>query len=805
MKITACFAGLLALVLCRPSPALAATKTWDGSTSASWNTAANWTNNAVPVAGDDLLFPAGAANKANSNDIASLSLRSITFADSGYGLSGNSLTLTGTNGINANQASGSNAIAFPFVLGTNITINVANSGASLGVSGPLTFNGRPLTTAGSGFCNFGLLSGAGGSLAKFGSGTNRLSGATPNNFIGGATVNAGTLELAKTGGVIAMPTDLVIGAGATVRCLAAQSIADFVPVIVNGTLDLNGFSDTIGSLTLTGGTVATGVGVLTLGGDVTANASSVTAVISGNLSLGSATRTITVAAGSANPDLTISAAISGNIGVGLSKTGPGLLRLSGSNTYSGVTTVQEAFLDVSNPAALGATSSGTVLNFGGALALNGVKVVGEALTTSTNVGAVVLFQTAGAAGWSGDIALQGALKVQVFNGTVELSGVISGLGSLSKEQPGTLTLSGTNANTYAGTTTVEGGTLLLNKSPGVPAIPGALFIGDGVGGANADVVRLQANSQLSDLATITITNSGLLDADGFTEVAGPISGSGNLQLDASLFSVGISAGAATFDGIISGSNTLIRNGAGTWTLNGTNTFSGSCIINGATIVNGVLPANLISLNHTLGGTGTVRSVTLSATGNLSPGHSPGLLTTSNLTFAAASKFRVELNGPAPGTGYDQVKVNGTVNNLANATLNATLGFPSAISNSFTIIDNDDSEAVTNTFLGLPEGATLSISGTPFGITYKGGTGNDVVLTQLTALQQPLLNLTLFGTTRAVLSWATNFPGFTLEANTNLNTAIWAVVTNVPVITGTNNVVTNLVSGELEKYYRLRAP
>src|SRR5262245_13297788 len=81
------------------SRADAAIKVWDGSGGSSWGTATSWTNNAVPVNGDDLIFPAGAGNKANNNNIAGLNVRSLTFTDSGYTLSGNTLTLSGTNGI----------------------------------------------------------------------------------------------------------------------------------------------------------------------------------------------------------------------------------------------------------------------------------------------------------------------------------------------------------------------------------------------------------------------------------------------------------------------------------------------------------------------------------------------------------------------------------------------------------------------------------------------------------------------------------------------------------------------------------
>jgi len=655
----------------------------------------------------------------------------------------------------------------------------------------------------------GAISGAGGLIMNDG-GTLILSGTNHNTYAGTTTVSEGTLLLNKSAGTNAISGPLIIGDGvggiptAVVRLLAANQIGDASPVTIEreGLLDLNGSSDTLNSLTLTGGAATTGAGTLTLGGNVTANATNIIAAISGNLSLGSATRTFSIGNGTQSPDLTISAVISG--GVGLTKTGAGTLQLGGMNTYSGVTTVNSGLLDVTNSFALGSTSSGTVLSGTGSLLIQGLTVAGEALTNDSSS---TTLQTSVAAGWSGNVVLNSTLVLQVNSGTNNLSGAISGPGGLTKNGTGTLLFSGANDNTYAGTTTVTQGTLLLNKSAGITAVSGPLVVGNGGGGVNADVVRLQANSQISDSSPVEITSSGLLDADGFPEIVGPLSGTGNLQLDASAFSVSVPSDTAAFDGAISGTTSLTKLGGGAWALNGSNTYSGSAIVSAGTLlVNGTLPASSIGVSGmgTLGGTGTVGRVTMSGLGTISPGLSPGRLTTSNLTFIVTSKYRVELNGTNAGSGYDQLKVNGTVNNLASATLNASLGFASAISNVFTIIDNDGSEAVTNTFFGLAEGATVNVSGTPFRISYVGGSGNDVVLTQLTATQYPLLNIRSSATTNVVLSWATNFTGYTLEANTNLNTNLWAVVTNVPAASGTNNFVTNNAGG-LQKSYRLRAP
>jgi hypothetical protein len=70
------------------------------------------------------------------------------------------------------------------------------------------------------------------------------------------------------------------------------------------------------------------------------------------------------------------------------------------------------------------------------------------------------------------------------------------------------------------------------------------------------------------------------------------------------------------------------------------------------------------------------------------------------------------------------------------------------------------------------------------------------------VRPPLLNIQRTANTNVVLSWAANFTGFTLEANTNLNTNVWSVVSPAPAVSGTNNVVTNAASGST-RFYRLR--
>ncbi len=83
------------------------------------------------------------------------------------------------------------------------------------------------------------------------------------------------------------------------------------------------------------------------------------------------------------------------------------------------------------------------------------------------------------------------------------------------------------------------------------------------------------------------------------------------------------------------------------------------------------------------------------------------------------------------TKNSQVAATGSVS-LNGATLGATLasGYVPTTGAQFTIINKTSAGAVSGTFAGLAQGATTSISGHSFSISYTGGDGNDVVLTKV---------------------------------------------------------------------------
>jgi len=84
------------------------------------------------------------------------------------------------------------------------------------------------------------------------------------------------------------------------------------------------------------------VGVLTCLQPITVNPASVSAVMNGRVNLAGTPVAFNVQDGAPNPDLLVSAIISGGAPSHLIKTGAGTLNLSGANTYSGVTYLDQA-------------------------------------------------------------------------------------------------------------------------------------------------------------------------------------------------------------------------------------------------------------------------------------------------------------------------------------------------------------------------------------------------------------------------------------------------------------------------------
>jgi fibronectin-binding autotransporter adhesin len=627
---------LAALLICAaafPASLHAGAKTWTGAVSDSFNNSGNWSDG-TPVAGDDLVFPASATRFAATNDFSpNREFRSLMFQGSTYVIGGNTIQLTA--GISSTNNSGANTINADVDVRASHSWEVTGPTASLDINGNINLNAGTLTvSAAPGELSFsGIVSGS-GNLVKLNPGTLRLDGLSPNTYTGFTQCDGGTLELSKPPGVTAIPGALTVGDGNglvgtdVLRLLAAEQIPDTSDVTVKhpALLDLAGHHEHIRALTMQGGTIDTGAGKLFLGGNLTTLSDPNGAVISGHLSLGGETRTFQVNAGPPAADLRINAIISSDnliplASSGFIKTGGGSLFLAGTNTYNGTTTINAGQVAALTASAFGAVSTplgepaGVVVNNAtGNLFLSNVQVTGESLTiNSANPGGA--FNASGASSWTGDILLTADTFIG-SSGTLQLPGQITGPGGFTKISSGTLTLGGTAANTYTGTTTVRDGTLLLDKDPATAtdgALSGPLVIGEDELPENTDVVRWLRASQVPDDTDITLNASGLADLNGFGEnvrhlvfnggdLAAPSPGSilptGDLTVNRNLNSQAILSGHMSvlsnpvihatghffspdlrIDALLHGAGGFTKNGAGEVSLTAANTYTGPTVVN----------------------------------------------------------------------------------------------------------------------------------------------------------------------------------------------------------------------------------
>src|SRR5262249_34082573 len=68
--------------------------------------------------------------------------------------------------------------------------------------------------------------------------------------------------------------------------------------------------------------------------------------------------------------------------------------------------------------------------------------------------------------------------------------------------------------------------------------------------------------------------------------------------------------------------------------------------------------------------------------------------------------------------------------FSGTTLSVSIGYVPTPSDGFILVANDGTDAISGTFAGLPEGATITLAALAFHISYHGGDGNDVALTSL---------------------------------------------------------------------------
>ena len=526
------------------------------------------------------------------------------------------------------------------------------------------------------------------------------------------------------------------------KLLASGQIAPTATVLINassGRLDLNGFTQTIGALSDTG--------IVTLGGS--------------SLNLGANTLTL-----GSSGNTTFSGAISGT--GSLVKQGTGTFALAGTNTYTGMTTVNAGELDVNALAGNvtigdgvgGANSDILKLLPGGTLPTTAVILINGSsgkLDLNGNSRTVASIADAGTVTAGGSSLNLGAGTLTVNTTTSgTFSGAITGTGGITKQGTGTLVLAGTS--TYSGTTTLSAGTLSIGSNTA---------LGTGTLVLNANGVSLAAAGGPWTIGNaVTVSRNFSFNSTDSLTLSGPVTLTGNRQV-----TIG-SSGVLTISGVISnsGNRSLTKLGTGTLALNGANTFSNGLILSAGTVIVG---------NNAAAGTGTLSL----GTGTIQAG-------VAGITLPNA----VTLSGNTTFSGTQNLNFSGAANLSGSrilTVLNPSTTFSGVISGGGNLITKAGAGTLTlsgtNTFGG---GLTITNGTVVLDSNAAAGTGTITVGDVLTTSTSPA-SLFLSATAGRTVTNPISVP----VGSTGLRTIGGLNTTGVNTFSGTVSLGTNLTLTE----------
>jgi len=693
--------------------------TWAGGSS-DWTDPTNWSSSPSVPDGTATFTNTGNTAVDNNNGVVVIGTIQFTSISQAYSITiGNPFIVNGTGIINDSGTTQN----FEVTSGNNLVFQNSSSARSgIGdvtitndVGGTVNFiqnsTAGTATLVNSSFVTFDDSSSAGSAQitnnangqidfftsASAGSATiNNLASATLNfhnstNAASSTIVNDGTVNF--DGSATAGSATITTNNGATTNFTGTSTggSARFI-TNVGGTFDMSGLTST----GMTAGSIE-GAGSFVLGAK-------------------------TLTTGSLNTSTQVDGVISGN-GGGLTKVGTGTLTLTGTNTYTGATTISAGTLALTG---FGSISSSSVVTVDATLDISGSAVPFNAITTL--------------AGNSSGVVNMGTNGLVVTNGSTEFAGVIQGTGGL-EVFGGTQTLSG--VNNYSNVTQIDAGATLALKGSG--SIANSLYVAFSGPGATLDISQTTTGASVTQLfsfgangvvalgsktLTITAGNSfggviqdggigggtggnlaiatgalqqlygtntytGTTTIDGRLELinsagsdgsiaassnvitngtfditalsAGTsiksLAGSGNVNLGANTLT--ITNGIGNFAGVIddAGAGGGLTMAGGTQTLSGVNTYTGVTTVNGGKLVvdGSIVSASTVNTGGTLAGSGTVGSVVVNG-GTLAPG-------------STASPFGpLTVNGPLSFTAASSylVQVSSTNASLTNVIGAATL-------------------------------------------------------------------------------------------------------------------------------------
>ncbi len=318
-------------------------------------------------------------------------------------------------------------------------------------------------------------------------------------------------------------------------------------------------------------------------------------------------------------------------GLKLTKTGAGTIAFSGSDslkiTFTGGLDMREGTWNANSNTALPASG---LVNF--------TNAVGTAATIT--VGTTASIEALG--GGNANSLVNGTSVLSVTGGqTTTDAGIIGGTVGLTHSGAGSLTLSGTN--TYTGVTQITGGVL----STGLLANGGSA---SGIGQASST-----ASNLVIDGGTLQYTGAGVTTNRGFTVGANGAeintsSSTGTLWLNSTVAFTGSGARsitATTGTGTLrlgtigdgsGGSTSVVKQGAGTLLLTGSDTYTGQL-----QILQGIAQIG----NASTGGAST------------GVGHSVAISSGAELRFRQGGNVTLTFDAPISGAGMVQFNYNNT--------------------------------------------------------------------------------------------------------------------------------------------------
>jgi len=332
------------------------------------------------------------------------------------------------------------------------TLQIGNGGTDGSIVGDITNNAALVFNRSDAITYANTISGTGSLEVK--SGTTIL--ANNNSYSGGTTISGGTLQIGNGGTIGSFGSGAIVNNGT----LAYNRHSMMSPVFDNeisgtGALDVvSGVFYTTANNSYSGTTTIRSGATFAIGDGTTTGSLGTGAVTNNGLLLSNRT-----------DDYVISNDISGT-GT-FSKSHSGTAILTGSNTYTGLTTINSGALQIGN----GGTTGSIASNISNSSSL--IFNRSDGLTYSGNInGSGSVTVTNGVINLTGTNAYSGATHVN--GGTLVVNGTNSASSLLTVAAGGTLGGSGTVGNTV-----IAGGTLSPGNSPGTLTVAGNLTLNPG--------------------------------------------------------------------------------------------------------------------------------------------------------------------------------------------------------------------------------------------------------------------------------------------------------------------------------------